>query len=249
MGSIPKTATSSDGENCSMRAPKLVASWMRSAIIAARSNVVPATAATIETPRTATSRSSHRITFAAGAAGEGVTTPGVTGWTPSPSDAAARGGSSCRVRALVEPLRRDTVLEGGPGEKVLGQLDDIAFARAQWRQRDHHRREPVVELAAESAGAHRGRQIEAGGRDDPHVDRFAACAPESAHLARLDGRQQLHLQGVGKLADLVEEERALMRGLDQPSLGNPRVGEGSTLEPEQLRLEQCLGNRGAVDVD
>src|SRR2546427_10694631 len=65
MGSIPKTATSSDGENCSMRAPKLVASWMRSAIIAARSNVVPATAATIETPRTATSRSSHRITFAA----------------------------------------------------------------------------------------------------------------------------------------------------------------------------------------
>src|SRR5207245_5396860 len=77
----------------------------------------------------------------------------------------------------------------------------------------------------------------------------AACAPESAHLARLDGRQQLHLQGVGKLADLVEEERALMRGLDQPSLGNPRVGEGSTLEPEQLRLEQCLGNRGAVDVD
>src|SRR5207249_6255652 len=81
------------------------------------------------------------------------------------------------------------------------------------------------------------------------VDRLTTCAPESAHLARLDGRQQLYLQGVGQLADLVEEERALMRGLDQPSLGNPRVGEGSTLEPEQLRLEQCRGNRGAVDVD
>src|SRR3989442_655148 len=256
MGSIPKTATSSDGENCSMRAPKLVASWIRSAIIAASSDVVPATAATIETPSTATSRSSHRITFAACAAGQELTAPDVTRRTPSASDAAElrdvprpRIGSQCRVRGLVEPFRWDAVLEGGAGEKVLRELDDVAFARAQRRQHEHDGREPMVELAAESAGAHRGGQIKAGSCDDPHVDRLAACAPESAYLARLDGRQQLDLQGVGKLADLVEEECALMRGLNQPLLGNPGVGEGPTLEPEQLRLEQCLGNGGTVDVD
>src|SRR5207245_10475792 len=38
-------------------------------------------------------------------------------------------------------------------------------------------------------------------------------------------------------------------GHDPPSLGTPPGAEGSTLQPEQLRLEQCLGNRGAVDVD
>ena len=36
---------------------------------------------------------------------------------------------------------------------------------------------------------------------------------------------------------------------EEARLGLPRIGEGPALEAEQLRLEQGLGDRGAVDLD
>ena len=107
----------------------------------------------------------------------------------------------------------------------------------------------MVQLAAEAAGAHRGCQVDAGGRDDPHVHRLVAGAAEPAYRPRFDRGQQLDLQGVGKLPDLVEEQRAVMGRFDQSLLGGPGVGERSALEAEELRLQERVGNRGAVDVD
>jgi hypothetical protein len=57
------------------------------------------------------------------------------------------------------------------------------------------------------------------------------------------------VQRVRELTDLVEEQRAVMRGLDQTPLGGARIGEGATLEAEQLGLQEGLGNRRTVDVD
>src|SRR4030095_7577822 len=59
----------------------------------------------------------------------------------------------------------------------------------------------------------------------------------------------LVLQRVGEDPDLVEEDRSPVRGLEEPGLGAPRVGEGTALEAKQLSLEQRLGDRRAVDVD
>ena len=84
-----------------------------------------------------------------------------------------------------------------------------------------------VQLPAEPPRAHRGCQIRAGRGDDRYVYRLVASAAEPAHLTRLDRGQELHLQGVGQLSDLVEEQRPVMRRLDQPLLGCPRVGERS----------------------
>jgi hypothetical protein len=39
-----------------------------------------------------------------------------------------------------------------------------------------------------------------------------------------------------------------MRGLNQSGLRLPRVGEGATLKAEQLRFEQAVWNRCAIDV-
>ena len=107
----------------------------------------------------------------------------------------------------------------------------------------------MVQLAAEAAGAHRGCQVDAGGRDDPHVHWLVASAAKPAYLSRLDRRQQLDLQRVGKLPDLVEEQRAVMGRFDQSLLGGPGVGERSALETEELRLQEGVGDRGAVDID
>jgi hypothetical protein len=40
-----------------------------------------------------------------------------------------------------------------------------------------------------------------------------------------------------------------VRGLEEAALSPPRIGEGSTLEPEQLRLEQRVWDGRAVDVN
>src|SRR5262249_27127247 len=52
----------------------------------------------------------------------------------------------------------------------------------------------------------------------------------------------------GQQGDLVEEDRPMVRGLEEPRLGAARVRERSALVAEQLGLEESLGDGGAVDV-
>ena len=46
--------------------------------------------------------------------------------------------------------------------------------------------------------------------------------------------------------DLVEEDRAAVRDLEQALLVGVRAGEGAALVAEELALEQRVGQRGAV---
>src|SRR5204863_352965 len=67
---------------------------------------------------------------------------------------------------------------------------------------------------------------------------------------RLALRQdQRALERVGELADVVEEERAALGELDAAAAPRERAGERAALVPEQLALEQLLGQRRAVDGD
>ena len=74
-------------------------------------------------------------------------------------------------------------------------------------------------------------------------------APEPAHRAVLQDLEQLGLEHLAQESDLVEEERAPVRGLEQTGLRLARLGEGAALVAEQLGLEQRLRDRRAVDVD
>src|SRR5690606_14608997 len=80
---------------------------------------------------------------------------------------------------------------------------------------------------------------------DLHVARVAE--PPDALL--LQDAEQLHLQRQRQLADLVEEERAAVRLLEQARLVARRVGERAAPVPEELALEQVLGDGAAVDRD
>jgi hypothetical protein len=158
-------------------------------------------------------------------------------------------GQQSVPRVLGEALGRDAVLGSGAGEEVISENQSVLAPRAQRRQLQDHRRQPMVQLPPEAARLHRGRQILAGGGDDPHIYRFVAGATESTDLPRFDGSQQLGLKDVGKRPDLIEEQRAVVCSLEETSLGRAGVGKGSSLEAEQLRLEERLGNGRAVDVD
>src|SRR6185503_20274786 len=67
------------------------------------------------------------------------------------------------------------------------------------------------------------------------------------HLALLDHAQELRLDRRRQLADLVEEDRAAVGGLDQAELLGRGSGERALLVAEQLALEQALAECRAVD--
>ena len=141
------------------------------------------------------------------------------------------------------------VVGAGTGQEVLGQPQDVPGPLAQRRQPDGQHRQPVVQLFAETPGPHRRLEVVVGRGQDPDVDRFEPRAPEAAHRAVFEDLEQLRLKRFGQQPDLVEEDRPAMRGLEQPGLRLPRVGEGAPLESEQLGLEQGLGDGRAIHVD
>src|SRR3546814_2421954 len=64
-----------------------------------------------------------------------------------------------------------------------------------------------------------------GGGDQPDVDADRAAAAEPVDLALLDGPQQLGLQADVHLADLVEQEGALVGFLELARSEERRVGQ------------------------
>ena len=82
-----------------------------------------------------------------------------------------------------------------------------------------HDVEPVEEVLAEAAGLHLGGEVAVGRRDEAHVDGLGPPA-DLLHLARLQRAQDLGLDGQRQLANLVDEERALV-GLLEVALRAP----------------------------
>ena len=59
-----------------------------------------------------------------------------------------------------------------------------------------------------------------------------------------------HFQHISaEFRQFVEEQNAAVGALEKAGLGLAGVGEGATLEAEELGLEQGFGDGGAVDAD
>ena len=155
----------------------------------------------------------------------------------STSIASASGDSV----SFLPTSRRDAL------DEVMRQLRDVLLALAQRRNRDREHRQAEIQVLAELPRRHRLPQHAVGGGDNADVDLDRSVAAEPLDALGLDGAQHLGLQRQRHLADLVEEDGAALRHLELADLALRRAGEGAALVAEQLRLEQVLGNRGAVD--
>ena len=74
-------------------------------------------------------------------------------------------------------------------------------------------------------------------------------APERLHLSFLQRAQELGLGRQGKVRDLVEEEAPSLRSLKLPLLALMRSRVRALLVPEELRLDQRVRDRAAIDRD
>src|SRR6266567_2926649 len=141
------------------------------------------------------------------------------------------------------------VVRAGAGEEVFAEREDVGATSTQRRQLQRDDRQAMVEVSTEVAATDRALEIDTGRRDEGDVYRLGACAPEPTHGAVLEDAKELALQCDRQQANLIEEDRAAMSGLEQAGLRLARIGESATLVTQQLRLEQSLGDGRAVDVD
>ena len=113
-------------------------------------------------------------------------------------------------------------------------------ALAQRRQVQRDDVQAVVQIAAEvprRISSSRSRLVAAMRRVSIGIGLRRA---DGNHFAMLQHAQQLHLRRRRRLADLVEEERALRRGGEETDLVLDRAGERALHVAEQLALEQAL---------
>ena len=143
-------------------------------------------------------------------------------------------------RALAAPVLR---------REVLGEERHVLAPVAQRRDPDRDDVEPVVEVLAELAGLHRRLEVAVRRGDHPRVHRDRLVRADAPDRPLLQRAQQARLEPGPDVADLVEEERAARRLLEEAAARGLRAGERAARVAEQLGLEHALGDRAAVHRD
>ena len=143
-------------------------------------------------------------------------------------------------------LRRQ---RASPRQEMARQRQDVVGSRGERRQRQLDRVEAVVQVLAELSGADHRLKVGVGRADDAHLDGALAVGAQPLEASGLQHAQQLHLAGRGQGADLVQEQRAAIGGLE---LAFARAGGARVrprLGPEQFGFHQLARQRAAVERD
>src|SRR6266542_3555159 len=152
--------------------------------------------------------------------------------------------SSRRDRLDVPLVTRLVLLE-----EMLAQERNIFRALPQRRNAESDRVDAEVQVLAQLAVAQRGVQIDVRRAYETEIDADDAIAANRTVLALLQHAQQLRLEIWRHFANLIQQQRAPLRHLEEAFLVRLRPGEGPLLVPEQLGLDQVFRNRGAIDLD
>ncbi|MBP1637187.1 MAG: hypothetical protein H6Q10_3761 [Acidobacteria bacterium] len=153
-----------------------------------------------------------------------------------------------RQRLRGHRARRVRPLAAEVGEEVLDQRRDVLLALAQGRDVQVNDVQAVVEILPERPLRDHLGQVPVGRGDHPDVHHAGrAVGADLLQFARLEEPQEQALHPQRHLADLVEEDRALVGELELALLVAVRAGEAALHVAEQLGLEERLRQPRAVD--
>ena len=151
---------------------------------------------------------------------------------------------------MLEQLRlRRADLLGHERDEVRRERDDVLLAGTQRRDPDREHAEAIVEILAEPPLAHVGGEVAVGRRDDAHVDGARRVVADAFVLPLLEYAEQLGLEVEREVADLVEEDRALLGEPEASGAIAHRPGERAADVAEELALEHLARDGAAVDLD
>ena len=119
-------------------------------------------------------------------------------------------------------------------------------ARAERRKADANDVQPVEQVEPEPPGRHLLAQVAIGRRHNPHINPPRDVLAHPPQLALLDRPQHLGLRAKRQLADFIEHERAGVRFFEHAGPLGHGPGKGAARVPEQLGLDQIVGERRAV---
>ena len=136
-----------------------------------------------------------------------------------------------------------------PLDERRDELRKIFDTLPERRDLQSHPLQAVEQIEAELAGGDELVEIAVRRSDDAHIDIDRAVAAHALDLPLLERSQNLGLHRERHIADLVEKERAAVRGLEPAAPGPDGPGKSAPFMAEQLGLQQPLRNGGAIDGD
>ena len=174
----------------------------------------------------------------------------------SPLDHVPKLAHVARPRVVLERVHRlgadalDLTVErfGVVAHEVLHEEADVARPLPERRHLHHHDREAVVEVFAEAPGLDLELEVAVRRADHSHVQLDVHDAADALEAAVLQRAEQLGLHGEAHLPDLIEEDDAALRRLEEPLVLPTGVCERAALVAEERALKERLGDRGAVDL-
>ena len=154
-----------------------------------------------------------------------------------------------RQRIGGETLQGQAIRPAVNLKKVFAQKRYVGDAFAQRWKMNGYDVNPIVEVFTETPRPRHLFQRLVGGRDKPEVDSARGASAQALNLVILKHAQQLGLQGQRKRRNLVQKKRAAIGQFNvaRPRFGGP--GKRAALAAEQLRLDQILWQRRAVQPD
>lgn len=137
------------------------------------------------------------------------------------------------------------MLAGKARDIMFDQRGNIVAAVGQRRDFHRHHIEPIEQVLAKTPFGNLVLQIARGGRDEAHIHLDRPRRTDARKALVGQHAQDLGLGRFGHVGDLVEEQRAAMRALEQPGCSQLAL----VLLAEQLLLEPVRGHARRVDRD
>jgi len=141
------------------------------------------------------------------------------------------------------------VLRGELADEVRGERGEVVGAGAEGRDAEFDHADAVEEVLTELSGGGEGLEVAVGCGDDAGLDAARLGGADAEDLVGLQGAEELGLGGEGHFADLVEEECAAVRGLEESGAVGGGAGECAFDVAEEFGLEEGFDDGAGVADD
>ena len=152
-------------------------------------------------------------------------------------------------RLVADLHARAAVLAAEFGEEFARQERDVLLALAQRRHEERHHVEAVEEIFAEVALGDLLFEILVGGGNQADVDAQGLCAADRREQLVVEGAEHLGLRFEAHVADFVQKQRTAVGAFQCAALFGWAARLHAVAIAEELGLDVCFGNGGAVEFD